>query len=143
MSGSVFGGASSNVARLLHPGYPAGTFTWMGNISGSLGLGSSDNLRLYPFRVAQRRRVSSINMYTATGGAGSAVKCAVWRNDYSTARPIGVPVLGQNAGFDTTGTGPDTAAISDVWLDAGIWWGGRGSHGNGADDDCYQQHRSH
>lgn len=118
------GASLGQVGRLLHPGYPAGTFTWMGARVAANTLGSADNLRLYPFQLAQRRRVSSIFTYTGTGGAGSALKCAVWRNDYSIARPTGLPVLGQNAGFDTTAQGTDGAAIADIWLDIGVWWAG-------------------
>lgn len=118
------GVSRSKVGQMLHPGYPAGTFTWMGSRVAANTIGSADNLRLYPFQLAQRRRVSAIYTWTQTGGAASALKCAVWRNDYSIARPTGLPVLGQNSGFDTTAAGTDGAAIADIWLDEGIWWSG-------------------
>lgn len=115
----------SQAGALQHPGIPAGWLTWTGEgAPGSAAIGAADTLYLYPFRVSFTRAVNLIFTRCVTGGAGSAIKCAVWANDTAAGRPTGLPPLGQNAGFDTTGAGDDSAAIGNVVLAAGMWWAG-------------------
>lgn len=113
------------VAAMLHPGYPPASFGWMAEGAGfSTTIPAVDLIYIYPFRVFGSPVISRIFSRTATGGAGSALKMAVWRNNPLTARPVGLPVFGQNAGWDTTATGSDDSAVSNYPLYPGIWWGG-------------------
>lgn len=113
-------------AERLHPGYGSGNFSvmWEGVVVGNVAMAAVDIVYLYPFRVYSPIVITSLFQRVETAGAGSAVKSAVWANNYSTARPTGLPMLGQNAGFDTTTTGIKTAAISSVQLLPGIYWAG-------------------
>ena len=126
---SVFGGGGvsrAGVGAMLHPGYPAGGFQVMfeGGVA-SAAIAAVDSLLLYPFVVYAPITVTSILERVQTVGAGSSVKCAVWRNSQTSARPTGLPILGQNDGYDTaTGTGIKSAAISSVSLTPGVWWAG-------------------
>lgn len=116
----------TGLAQRLHPGYGSGNFgvMWEGPVVGNVAMAAVDIVYLYPFRVYSPLTITSLFQRVETAGAGSSVKSAVWANNYATARPTGLALLGQNAGFDTTGTGIKTAAISSVRLEAGIYWGG-------------------
>lgn len=59
-----------------------------------------------------------------TGGAGSAVKFALWRHNPETGRPLGVPVIGQNAGLSTavSGTWQDLVVANVRMGSPGGWW---------------------
>lgn len=129
MSASIFGGmglSQPQIARLLHPGYGTGNFgvMWEGSVVGNIAMAAVDIVYLYPFRVYSPITITSLFQRVETAGAGSSVKSAVWVNNYATARPTGLALLGQNAGFDTSGTGIKTAAISNVQLLPGVYWGG-------------------
>jgi hypothetical protein len=115
----------AQAVSLLSPGLPAGQTAWMAEgAAQSIAIPAVDLVYLYFFRVYSRIVVNLIGARTNTGGAGSAVKSALWRNNPTTGRPSSIPVLGQNAGFDTTATGNDTAAIANVPLEPGVYWGG-------------------
>lgn len=119
------GGSIAQVGAMLHPGYPAASFGWMTDGTGFVtAVPAVDLIYVYPFRVYNSLVISSIFSRTVTGGAGSAMKMAVWRNNRATARPTGLPILGQNAGWDTAVTGNDSTAIANIALSPGIWWGG-------------------
>lgn len=113
-------------AERLHPGYGSGNFSvmWEGSVVGNIAMAAVDLVYVYPFRVYSPIVITSLFQRCETAGAGSSVKSAVWANNYATARPTGLPLLGQNAGFDTSGTGVKTAAISNIRLLPGIYWGG-------------------
>jgi hypothetical protein len=60
------------------------------------------------------------------GGAGSAVKFALWRHDLATGRPTGLPPIGQNAGLSTatSGTWQDLVVANVRMGSPGGWWMG-------------------
>lgn len=129
MSGSVFGDGLTlaQASKLLGPGYPPASFQIMfgGPVQGNGIIPAADLVYLYKFQVFAPIVVTSIYQRCQVVGVGSALKCAVWRNDPAVARPTGLPVLGQNAGFDTSGsTGLKSAAVASVTLEAGTWWAG-------------------
>ncbi len=128
MSASIFGNGSGatidQVSRLLHPGYPAGNFAWMTTGHAAATVAAADVLFIYPYPLFARVVITSISANTVGGGAGSSMKCAVWRNDPATARPTGLPIFGQNAGFNTSDTGFDTAAIANVPAGPEVLWFG-------------------
>lgn len=113
-------------AERLHPGYGSGNFSvmWEGGVVGNVAMAAVDIVYLYPFRIYAPLTIRTLYQRVETLGAGSAVKSAVWANNYSTGRPTGLPLLGQNAGFDTTTNGIKPAPISSVRLEAGVYWGG-------------------
>jgi len=123
---SSAGISPTGLAQRLHPGYGSGNFSvmWEGVVVGNVAMAAVDIVYLYPFRIYAPLTITSIFQRVETLGAGSSVKSAVWANNYATARPTGLALLGQNAGFDTTGTGIKTAAISNVQLLPGVYWGG-------------------
>lgn len=123
---SSAGISPTGLTQRLHPGYGSGNFSvmWEGSVVGNIAMAAVDIVYLYPFKVYAPITITSIFQRVETLGAGSSVKSAVWANNYATARPTGLALLGQNAGFDTAGTGIKTAAISSVRLEAGIYWGG-------------------
>jgi hypothetical protein len=122
---SVFGDATGNIARLLHFGYRPGGYAVMadGIPLGSAVIPAANTLYLYPFRVYATITVTSLFQRVQTVGAGSSIKTAVWRN--SMSRPTGLPLFGQNAGFDTSSSnGIKSASIANYVLPAGTYWGG-------------------
>ena len=127
---SVFGGGGvspAGVGRQLALAYRAGGFTMMheGAANGGTAIPAVDVLYVYPFRVYGPAVVSSIFERLQTVGAGSAVKCAVWRADTTTGRPTGLPLFGQNTGFDTTaGTGIKSAAVSNYAITPSVYFAG-------------------
>lgn len=128
VGGGVLVPQIGGISGLFNVGYPAGSFQAMfEGVVASAAIPAIDILYLYKFTVYQPITVNSITERLQTVGAGSSIKCAVWANDPLTARPTGLPVLGTNAGFDTsagTGTKSPPAAVPDVVLGAGPWWGG-------------------
>jgi hypothetical protein len=126
---SVFGdgGVSlAQVADVLHPGYAPASFGMMyeGATTSTVAMQAADIVFLYPFRVYRPITVTSLYQRCETAGAGSAVKTAIWANNYKTARPTGLPLFGQNTGFDTSTTGTKTAVVASVLLPSAVYWGG-------------------
>lgn len=70
------------------------------------------------------RPITQLSTRCLTGGAGSAVKFAMWRHGMDTGRPTGLPVIGQNAGLSTvtSGTWQDLAVASVRMNSPGGWW---------------------
>jgi len=129
-SGLVGAPNSAQVAQLVgeiqHAGYPSGKYTWMcdGTVVGTTNLQTADLIYFYPFTVKRRVACAGLFQICLTGGAGSAVKSAIWRNDPVLARPTGLPIMGQNAGYDTTGTGNKIATFTAVTMDPDVYWCG-------------------
>lgn len=125
MSLRAFSGFSrQQTAGLLHPGYPPGRFSMMNQRPQQGAVSVSASLILYYFPIVQPITATSIWAWCVVAGAGSAVKCAVWANNPATAQPTGLPILGQNAGFDTTTTGVKSAAVTPALLPPGGYWFG-------------------
>ena len=107
------GGSIAQVGAMLLRSTPPASFGMMadGGSGGATAIPAVDLVYLYNFPVPAMV-VTSIFQRLQTVGAGSAVKCAVWANNPATGRPMGRPLFGQNAGFDTTaGTGIKSAAM--------------------------------
>lgn len=120
------GGSIAQVGAMLLRSTPPASFGMMadGGSSGATAIPAVDLVYLYNFPVPAMV-VTSIFQRLQTVGAGSAVKCAVWANNPATGRPMGTPLFGQNAGFDTTaGTGIKSAAIASYSLNAAMYWFG-------------------
>lgn len=111
--------------NIIGAGYPSGKYLWMHDgASVANTLLTADLIYFYPFVVRQAVSWAGLFQICTALGAGSAVKCAVWQNNPTLARPTGLPILGQNTGFDTTTTGNKTASFTAVAVPAGIYWGG-------------------
>ena len=58
----------------------------------------------------------------ATGGAGSSVKVGIWANSTVSGRPVGAPVIADNTGAATTGTGQIAVTLAATTLQPGWYW---------------------
>lgn len=129
MSASIFGDtgvSSGQISDWLIRSVPPASFGIMadGTVGGGIAIPAVNLLYIYPFPVPGMI-VTSIFQRLQTVGAGSSVKCAVWANNPDTGRPTGLPLFGQNAGFDTSAnTGIKSAAIANYALPAGMYWFG-------------------
>ena len=129
MSASIFGDmgmSSGQISDWLMRSVPPASFGLMadGPVAGGAAIPAANQLYLYPFPVP-RMVVTSIFQRLQAVGAGSAVKCAVWVNNSNTGRPAGLPLFGQNAGFDTTTSiGIKSAAIAGYAFSGGMCWFG-------------------
>ncbi len=70
------------------------------------------------------RPITLLRTRTQVGGAGSAVKFAMWRHGFDTGRPTGLPVIGQNTGLSTatSGTWQDLVVANVRMSSPGGWW---------------------
>jgi len=80
---------------------------------------------LMPISVPFRAAVVTLNVRTATGAGSSAIKMALWRNNYATGRPTGVPFVGSNTGQATTGNNStqSVAAVFTAQPNVMYWFG--------------------
>jgi len=128
--GGVFGAPNAAqvaaiAGNLIGAGYPSGTYVWLHDgASLANALLTVDLIYFYPFVLRQAVSWRGLFQICTALGAGSAIKSAVWRNDPTLGRPTGLPIVGQNTGFDTTSTGNKTAAFTAVNVPAGVYWGG-------------------
>jgi hypothetical protein len=118
---SVFGDATGNIARLLHAGYGASGRAPTTPLNAAGQVPAADTLLLYPFVWYGGPTLTSLYCRVTTAGTASNVKIGMWRNDYATGRPTGVPVAADNAGAATTGTGLVFASILYA-PPPGIYW---------------------
>lgn len=111
--------------RLRHPGYVTGQFysTWFGPNTTS-ALAAADVLYLYPFPIFAPVTLTTLFIRVSSGGAGSAVKMGIWGDSPISHRPLGAPLIADNTGAATTGTGTITADITDTTLPEGWYWAG-------------------
>jgi hypothetical protein len=114
----------AQAAALLHPGYPPGRFSFMHQRPLQATVSVAAALTLYFFPIARPITPTTIFAQCVVAGAGSAVKCAVWPNNPATAQPTGLPLVGQNAGFNTATTGVKSAAVAPTLLPPGGYWFG-------------------
>jgi hypothetical protein len=75
-------------------------------------------------------RAVSGALRSAVGGAGSSAKVGVWANSNLSGRPVGAPLLADNTGAATTGTGQIALAMAGT-LNPGTYWAGTKITGTG------------
>lgn len=115
-------------ASLVSPGYPPASGAWFTSQQTAVAVAAADTLYLYWVPIAADLAVTLLRTRCTAGGAGSAVKFALWRNDPATARPTGVPIIGQNTGLSTatSGTWQDLVVPSTrLGTTAGVWFGSK------------------
>lgn len=99
---------------------------WATNNHAGAPVAAVDTLYLYWFPEIDARPLTLLRTRCQTGGAGSAVKFALWRDNPATGRPRDVPVIGQNTGLSTvtSGTWQDLVVASVPMSSPTGWWFG-------------------
>ena len=117
----ILAGGLASPWRAEHDGYVSGTSYATapdGQVLTTAAVAAADTLYGYLWFNPAPVTVSALLARCATGGAGSAMKAAVWR--YANRRAQGVPVLAFNTGVATTATADLTMTVSGVlpagWL---------------------------
>jgi hypothetical protein len=127
---SLLGGITRPQAGALRSlGRPADHFGWFADtpLTSSLGaLPAADNLYLYPFDQTDEISVYELFIRVGTAIASSNLKAGIWRNNPLTARPTGVPLVANNAGFDTTSASNigRSVSVTPGLLPIGRLWAG-------------------
>jgi hypothetical protein len=113
---AVSGITRAQAAALTFPPTSGPRGQWFSNGRSARAPFGADILYLYWFPLPRALTITLMRMRTLTGGAGSAVKYAIWGTDPVTGRPTGVPLIGQNTGLSTatSGTFQDTVIASVV-----------------------------
>jgi len=108
-------------------GYPPASGAWMTAANTNLAVAAVDTLYLYWFPITRPINVTLLRTRCTTGGAGSAVKFALWRASPATGRPVSVPFIGQNTGLSTATTNTwQDLVVASVATDAnGVWFGSK------------------
>jgi hypothetical protein len=87
---------------------------------------AADTLYLYWMPWPEDYAVTLLRTRCTAGGAGSAVKFGLWRDDPALGRPTGLPPIGQNAGLSTATSGTwQDLVVSSVRMGSpsGVWFG--------------------
>lgn len=109
---------------LSHPGYLAGRWYLTAPAQrAAVAIGAVDTLYFYPFYIFAPVAVTALGVRSTAGGAGSSVKTGIWRNDPTVMRPSGAPVIVDDTGIATTGTGELTITTTGN-LTTGWYWAG-------------------
>ncbi|MCG6204209.1 hypothetical protein LPW26_06150 [Rhodopseudomonas sp. HC1] len=98
--------------------------TRTGTVISTVAIPGADTIYLYPFYVDHARKVTSGSGRVVTGGAGSSIKAAVWRNSALSNRPLGSPVLVDNAGASTATNNSNAVLAFFGFLPTGWYWMG-------------------
>lgn len=114
----------TNWLNSLFPGYlPGKTYVMYDSTTSSTAIQAIDTIYFYPFRVYAPLRVTAGAVRVDTGGAGSSVKGAVWANSPLSHRPVGIPLLVDNTGVATTGSGLAALAMTGLLMPGVYWFG--------------------
>lgn len=112
-----------------HPGYIAGqTYILPETMAAATAITAVDTIYLWMWMPGARVVPVSLGTRIATGGAGSAMKVAVWRNNPATMRPTGTPLAANNTGAATTASNTTVLlAISGFTAAVGVpvWCGAK------------------
>lgn len=111
-----------------HPGYIAGqTYsTWEGSIANT-AVAVADTIYFYPFRLREPLTIVNGNAYVVTGGAGSAMKAAIYANSPISMRPVGAPLVKDDTGVATatSATRVSLAFGAYTFVPGWYWAGGK------------------
>lgn len=109
-----------------HPGYIAGrSYALFEGYGVGLALAAVDMIYFFPFRIYRTLNFSGGNAYVVTGGAGSAIKAAIWANSPVSNRPLGAPLYKDDTGIATTASSTAVAlAFGAGALAPGYYWAG-------------------
>lgn len=109
-----------------HPGFIASRRYPLASTQASAGaVGAVDMIYLFPIILRAPISIVSLSAYVATGGAGSAMKAAIWADSPVSHRPLGAPLAVDNTGIATTSsTTAVTLTTGAVTLAPGYYWGG-------------------
>jgi phosphoribosylcarboxyaminoimidazole (NCAIR) mutase len=107
-----------------HPGYVPGRYymTSEGSTTAGTAVPAADTLYAYPFVLRDYATLKKLAIRVATGGAGSAVKMALYANSRVLGLPVGVPLAADNTGKATTSNSTTVEAAFDVPLVPGVYW---------------------
>lgn len=128
---SVFGPmglSAEQVRRVLHGGYGNAanevTTTAAENGTSSAGVTIANRLYLRPFQWFGGRPIARLFGRVTAIGTSSNIKFGLWRHDYTSSRPTGLPIAANNTPLDTTTTGIKEAMVTPVAPPPGILWVG-------------------
>jgi hypothetical protein len=100
---------------LYYPMVPSGQQT-------TIRVTDPDLLFLTPFELHERVPFAALGFWIVTGGTGSAVKQAIWRD--VGGRPAGAPLLADNAGVATATSSAAALAAVTGFVGPGLFWHG-------------------
>lgn len=107
--------------EVLHAGYNTTGNSPTLNFNSS-GTGVANVLKLYPIQIFKRININKLFVNVRTAGSGdSEIKLALWRNNYNTGLPTGLPVAGNNTGLSTSTIGLKASTVSFL-ADPEIYW---------------------
>jgi lysophospholipase L1-like esterase len=128
------GNSPTAPVSIPHPGYKTSRFyPTYNDVTGGVAVAAA-TIYLYPFYLSQQVTVSTLVMnLTTTGGAGTTAKVGIWANGANN-RPMGGPIIGQNTGVSTNGTGAISFTAAGIGqtgtiLQPGWYWMGMKSSG--------------
>lgn len=109
-----------------HPGYITGnTYNMWVGAAASAAVPAADTIYLFPFPIYAPVTITSIVQRVITGGAGSAVKAAIWGNSLVSNKPLGAPIVADNTGVATTSSSSNaTHDVIDTKFAPGWYWFG-------------------
>jgi hypothetical protein len=126
---SVVGRASlaQNQPSLLHPGYIASRLypTILTAPATTSVVPAIDTWYLYLFPIFAPITLTSVHTRIATAGTGSSMKAALWANSTRSIRPLGLPVLSDETGVATTGSGEIVSAMAGTLQPGWYWFGSK------------------
>ena len=111
---------------ISHPGYVSDrTYSTFDGAIANLAVGAADLIYFYPFRIPRRVTIIGGNAYVVTGGAGSAMKAALYANSPISSRPVGAPLVRDNTGVATATSATRVSLAFGVYtLRPGFYWAG-------------------
>lgn len=110
----------------FHPGFIASRrYPLSPAVVAGTAVAAVNTIYWLPFILPAQLAITKMSIQSTAGGAGSAVKMGIWANSPVSMRPLGAPIVADNTGAATTGTGSiDSAAVSAT-LDVGnLYWAG-------------------
>ena len=110
--------------NLVAPAFIAGrTFATTRTAVNNNAVPAVDTIYLYPYLLRRQIVLTAGMMRSTAGGAGSSVKVGIWANSTVSNRPLGAPLLADNTGVATTGTGEINPALSGTLQPQVLWIG--------------------
>lgn len=103
-------------------GYKSGNYysCWDGASASATAVPAVDTIYLMPFIVQEAVKVSTLACRIVTGGAGSAMKMAIYAN--KAGAPVGSPLIYSNTGVATTSNNTTVTVSASGTLYPGTYW---------------------
>lgn len=90
----------------------------------SAAIPAVDTIYFAPFFMPDTFTMTAAKLRVGTGGAGSSIKGGIWANSPISNRPLGAPLIVDNTGVATTGTGVTVSLALAGTLNPGFYWFG-------------------